>query len=405
MRRLNWQMGPKAGLHYNVGLMSIVFTVLFLSLPAGLLWLTHHQSWARRLGIIALCYLAGLLVGNAGLIPETILPLQQSLTDATIVLAMPLLLFTLDIRQWSRVAGKAMLSMVFATTAVVTLATCLFFLFRGEGAQSASHFAAMSVGVYTGGTPNLAAIKAGLDIPNSEYIVFHSLDTLVGAAYLFLMLTAGVPLFRRLLQPPALGVEGSADDAHHFDSDDFTPLLRAGNFPEIARAAALSGLVVMAALGVSELVALLSGAGRSSATMIVALTSFGILLSLVTGVRQMHLSYKLGMYLIYIFSFLVASTASLDRLVEVNMSIAVFLFGTVLGSVVLHGLLCRMAGIDSDTFMVTSVAAVCSPPFVPMIARALGNPAIILSGMTTGIIGYALGNYLGISLALLLQRL
>ena len=139
--------------------------------------------------------------------------------------------------------------------------------------------------------------------------------------------------------------------------------------------------------------------------MIVALTSFGILLSLVTGVRQMHLSYKLGMYLIYIFSFLVASMASLDRLVEVNMSIAVFLFGTVLGSVVVHGLLCRLAGIDSDTFMVTSVAAVCSPPFVPMIARALGNPAIILSGMTTGIIGYALGNYLGISLALLLQRL
>ena len=38
-------------------------------------------------------------------------------------------------------------------------------------------------------------------------------------------------------------------------------------------------------------------------------------------------------------------------------------------------------------------------------ARALGNPGAILSGMTTGIIGYALGNYLGISLALFLQGL
>jgi uncharacterized membrane protein len=54
--------------------------------------------------------------------------------------------------------------------------------------------------------------------------------------------------------------------------------------------------------------------------------------------------------------------------------------------------------------MVTSVAAVCSPPFVPMMARALGNPGAMLSGMTTGIIGYALGNYLGISLALFLQE-
>ena len=59
----------------------------------------------------------------------------------------------------------------------------------------------MAVGVYTGGTPNLAAIKAGLDIPHGEYIVFHSLDTLVGASYLLLMLTVGVPLFRRVALP------------------------------------------------------------------------------------------------------------------------------------------------------------------------------------------------------------
>ncbi len=88
-----------------------------------------------------------------------------------------MLLFTLDIRQWSKVAGTAMLSMLFATTSVVSLATVLFYLFRGEGVETSSHLAAMSVGLYTGGTPNLAAIKAALDIPHSQYIIFHSLDT------------------------------------------------------------------------------------------------------------------------------------------------------------------------------------------------------------------------------------
>jgi uncharacterized membrane protein len=38
-------------------------------------------------------------------------------------------------------------------------------------------------------------------------------------------------------------------------------------------------------------------------------------------------------------------------------------------------------------------------------ARALNNPAAILPGMTTGIIGYALGSYLGISLGILLRSL
>ncbi len=384
--------------------MYILFTALFLLIPVGILWLTHHQAWARKVGVIVLCYVTGLLAGNAGLIPDSVQPVQQQITDLSIALAMPLLLFTLDIRQWRRVAGKAMLSMLFATTAVVAVATSLFFLFKGQGAESASHFAAMSVGVYTGGTPNLAAIKSGLDIPHSEYIVFHSLDTFVGAAYLLLMLTLGIPFFRRLLPRFPNLAEGSVGQEHHFDSDDYSPLLEKRNFAELAQATLLAALVVAAALGLSKLHGLLFSAGSSSAVTIVALTTLGILLSLFPRVRAMHLSYKLGMYLIYVFCFVVASMASLDQLAAVDFSIAIFLFGTVTGSLLLHGLFCRLAGIDSDTFMVTSVAAVCSPPFVPMMARALGNPSTILSGMTTGIIGYALGNYLGISLALVLQR-
>tara|TARA_R110002110_G_scaffold413729_1_gene641602 strand:- start:91520 stop:92683 length:1164 start_codon:yes stop_codon:yes gene_type:complete len=387
--------------------MSIIYAILFLAIPALLLWLSHHQQWAAKLGIIALCYIAGLLVGNAGLIPDAALPVQQLFADATVVLAMPLLLFTLDLRQWSKVAGKAMLSMVIATTSVVTLATCLFFVFRDQGAESASHFAAMSVGVYTGGTPNLAAIKAGLEIPHSAYIIFHSLDTFVGAAYLLMMLTVGIPIFRRFLGAGIKSRTSNTDTeaATHFESENFSGLLQAGNAAQILKAIVLSLLVVAAALGVSELVAGLRGTPSSSATVIIALTSFGILLSLVPGIRRISVSYTLGMYLIYVFCFVVASMASIDRLGDVNLSIAAFLLGTIMGSLLLHCLLCKLAKIDGDTFMVTSVAAVCSPPFVPMIAKALNNPGTILSGMTTGIIGYALGNYLGISLGLLLMRL
>ncbi len=173
--------------------MNILIAIALCAVPAGLLWLSHHQAWAQKLGIIALCYISGLVLGNTGVLPASVAPAQQALSDGTILLAMPLLLMTLDVRQWRGIAGKAMLSMIFATTSVVTLAMCLFFVFHDQGVDSAANFAAMSVGVYTGGTPNLAAIKAGLDIPHSDYIVFHSLDTLVGAVYLLFMLSLGIP--------------------------------------------------------------------------------------------------------------------------------------------------------------------------------------------------------------------
>ncbi|MEZ4685529.1 MAG: DUF819 family protein [Bacteroidia bacterium] len=65
----------------------------------------------------------------------------------------------------------------------------------------------------------------------------------------------------------------------------------------------------------------------------------------------------------------------------------------------LHLLWAKLFRIDADTFIITSVAAICSPLFVPPVARALGNKAIITSGMTTGVLGFAVGNWLGLAVA------
>ena len=130
-----------------------------------------------------------------------------------------------------------------------------------------------------------------------------------------------------------------------------------------------------------------------------------MLLSLHPRVRSLTLSYRMGMYLIYVFCLAVASLVRFDELANMDMVVAVFLVVVVFAGLALHALLCRIARVDGDTFMITSVAAVASPPFVPLMARALNNPGAILPGMTTGVIGYALGSYLGISLGLFLRSL
>ena len=65
-------------------------------------------------------------------------------------------------------------------------------------------------------------------------------------------------------------------------------------------------------------------------------------------------------------------------------------------------LLSRIFRVDADTAVITSVAMINSPLFVPMIADRMKNRGVILTGITIGIIGYAVGNYLGVLLASLL---
>ena len=53
--------------------------------------------------------------------------------------------------------------------------------------------------------------------------------------------------------------------------------------------------------------------------------------------------------------------------------------------------------------MITSTAALYGPAFIGQIATILGNKRIIIAGIATGIIGYAIGNYLGLSVTYLLK--
>jgi uncharacterized membrane protein len=78
---------------------------------------------------------------------------------------------------------------------------------------------------------------------------------------------------------------------------------------------------------------------------------------------------------------------------------------TVFACLLLHVVLAKIFKIDADTLIITSVAGICSPPLVPMVAAALKNKEVMVSGVITGIIGWVVGTYLGITMAYILRGL
>jgi len=399
----------------------VAAALFFIIVPAGLIALTQYQRWAEKLGAIGLCYVSGLILGNLGITNESIQSVQINLTDFSIAFALPMLLMTLNIAQWRHQAGVAIVSMLLATTSVVTIATAMYFLWQAspDSAFDPSHMAAMAVGVYTGGSPNLASIKAGLDIPHANYLVFHSLDTVIGAVYLVFMLSAAIPLVKRYFPKfdaatqisqdpaPALTDASSTDTASIIEryGDNYRPLLERSKVRQLLVISSLGLGCVGMSLLLTQCAVTLWDWKNPTALTIILLTLSGMGLSLMRPIQRLDLAYRFGMYWIYVFCFTVATMANFDSITDVDPAIIGFILAVVTGSLMLHALFCKLAKVDGDTFMITSVAAICSPPFVPLMAKALNNSSLILSGMTTGIIGYALGNFLGITLALALQSI
>ena len=70
-----------------------------------------------------------------------------------------------------------------------------------------------------------------------------------------------------------------------------------------------------------------------------------------------------------------------------------------------EGTLLELLKIDADIMTVSSVAYICSPPFVPMISAAMKNRSVLAGGLAVGVFGYAAGNYIGFLMARLLGLL
>lgn len=374
--------------------------VFYLLMPAAILWLCYKSTLVDKIGSVILAYLFGIILGNSGLLPDTAAGLQDEMSGITVALALPLLLFSMDVRSWVNSAGKAILSMLGATILVVFVAGLGAWLIHGK-IQNAWQFGGMAIGLYTGGTPNLAAIKTALNVNSTPYIMMHTYDAVNGIIYLIFVMSVGQKIFNKFL--PAfkpIGVETAPTESSE-DIHSYVGIFKPSVLRGLSVGLAISVVILALSFGISQLIP----DEYSTAAIMLLITTLGIASSFHRKIREIPMTFQFGMYIILVFSLIVGSMANLEQLVDINWPMMFFVNFTVFGTMLMHAVFCKILHIDTDTFLITSVSAVCSPPFVPVVAKALNNKEIILSGLTTGIIGYSIGNYLGVGFAYVFKAL
>ena len=142
------------------------------------------------------------------------------------------------------------------------------------------------------------------------------------------------------------------------------------------------------------------------AVLILVITTLGLGVSLIPRIHKLAKTFQFGMYLIVMFCLVVASMANLREMFQVEyLNLFLYILLVVYGSLLVHVLLYIPFKIDTDTMIISSTALVYSPPFVPVVASALKNKDVIISGLAIGIFGYVLGNFIGIGTGQILHTL
>lgn len=391
----------------------LVIVFSFVLLPAGIIYLCQKYRWVNRIGSILWAYGIGILFRLAGLIPElpvdgiqvmpgdTIPPEIKNLTDISILLALPMLLFSLDFRRWLKQARKTLLSLILAFVSIISMVVLGYFIFS-PGLEDTWKISGLLTGVYTGGTPNMAAIKTALNVDQSVYIMTHTYDMVISLVWFIFIITIGQKVLNYVLPKsnPLKDPSGKTNYATP-EFDSYEGIFKKKNFLPVLAAFGIAVVIFGSGYGLMSIVP----ENAKTVVIILYITTAGILLSFVKKINRIEKSFQVGMYLIVVFSMAVASQADLKNLVNISLDLFLFVGLAVWGSLLVHILLSMIFKVDTDTVIITSTALAFSPPFVPVVAGALKNKEVLIPGLTVGIIGYAIGNYLGISLAYLLQGL
>lgn len=380
--------------------MAIVQAVLIFTLPGLAIFLASRFRFIEWIGPVVMCYFLGIVLGN---LPWTLhAPVVNTTTEVTVVLALPLLLFSADIRGWFRLAPRTLLSFALMLISAVTSAGCTIFFLRHH-VQDSWKIAGMLVGMYSGGAANTSAIGKALEVPNETFLLLTSADVILGGAYLFIVLSVGQRICLMFLPAFSEPKEGEAPLQLDLSTVEKEQLVKGQDSLVFSRFSERiqMGIAIVFSVGV---VGLSAGAsfviyGKLQPTFVILLlTTLGLLCSLWKPIQNLKLSYEAGDYLLLVFCVAIGALVDFQKMFASSAVLTFFGFACclMLGAILLHMFLAYCFGIDADTALITSVAGIFGPPFIGPVASALNNRQILVSGLTMGIAGLALGTQLGL---------
>jgi len=370
--------------------------LFLLGFPLLVLHLEKSARIIRWISPIIVCYLIGIGVGN---IPW--FSLNKGMLIATcglsVLIAIPLLLFSAHFFTMLKLVRPALFAFALGILGVLLTAFLAALVFRGRIPQPET-VSGMLIGVYSGGTPNMSAIGIALGVKEEVFVLLNSADIIFSGTYFIFLLTGGKYVLGLIL--PAYKSKGASFQVKTQGNPEATGK---GHSWDIPAGVGFSLLILGVVGGITWLIMPNWDMDRAFPVIILGITTLGIGASLLPGVRRLNRTYSTANYLLLVFAIAMGSQARFSELLATGSTLFLYCGMVVIGSVLVHIILSVIFRIDRDTMIIASTAAIFGPAFIGPVAETIGNRELVGIGIALGLIGIAIGNYLGLGFAMIMH--
>lgn len=348
----------------------------------------ERYSWGRKYSGVTILITLAIVLANLRIIP-TSAPAYDVVWEYLVPIAIPLLLFQADLKKIVTESGPTLIAFVIASASVVAgviVAVSLIDLGPDE-----AKLAGIFTGTYIGGSLNFAAVAEATNMQNGSLLAaaIAADNVITNLHFLIIILVPGIAWMAARYpthhMDNAVQVDAGKQDVHQVDNLDIAGLL-----------AAFALAFILAALG--NALADMSGFPQFAILVTTALTLVVATL-LPRQIEKLSGYREAGNVLMFIFLASIGASADIWLLIE--SAPVFFVFAAIIVTIHLVilfalGLLFRL---DLAELAMASAVCIGGPSSAPALASAKGWNDLLIPGVLAGSFGYAIGSFVGVSVA------
>jgi len=363
---------------------------------------SEHKKWFGKLSGILVTMISMSILAMLGVLPVASNPnVKVEVYDMVftyfIPISIPMLLFSSNLTKIIKESGKLLLAYIIGAIGIVLgcfLAVSLIDL----GADS-GNTAGVIAATLIGGSVNFIAAAESLNFStNPMFTATIAVDNLVSNLYtLFLFLTPSLVFLSRFFVKPK--------KENEIDSNEGS---QKNEYPMTLERIAVSVFIA----------ALIAGAGTFIAPYLERLIQTEINLSillitlfavLAANLFPKHLkalentAFSIGIWMMYIFLAVIGAATNIHQIFEIGPAILGFYIVIMMFHFVFLLALAKLFKLDVYEVVISSAANIMGPSVAAPMAASMGQKKLITPGILVGILGYIIGTFVGVSIAVFLS--
>lgn len=388
---------------------------ILVSIVAVSIYLEQTYKWASKVTGAIIGLLLAMFLANIKVIP-TEAATYDIVWGYVVPLGIPLLLYNANIKKIWRESGK-MLIMFLLSSIGTLLGVFVSFILLKNYIPDLYKMAAMMTGSYIGGGVNFAAMAQSFGTDSEWVSALVVADNLLMALYFFVLLAIpSIGFFRRKFIHPYIDeVEGRIDTKEGENLAKQYWGRKEISLRDIAFGVALSFVIVWISTEISNFLGSVIPTGNFILDLLngflgnkyLLITTFTVLLATFAPnfMSNIHGAQEIGTFLIYIFLVVIGVPASIELIVTRAPLLLLFTGIIVAINMIISLILGKIFRFSIEEILVASNANIGGPTTAAAMAIAKGWNKLIGPSILAGILGYVIGNYLGIFMGNLLHLL